>query len=345
MNQNGIGRSPFRGEKNNLMPRIGFAYELSKKTVLRGGYGIFFNTLGVNTILPLQTGFAQSTPIQASLDNGLTYRATTANPFPTGLLPPRGPAAGLSSNLGQTLTAYYRPNLQGYAQRWSFGVQRLLPGQLVVDTSYVANRGTRLDVEREVNATPNQYLSTLPARDQPRIDSLSQQFPNPFRGTDPIYGANISRANLLRPFPQFGSITLELPVGYSWYHSLQVRAERRFLNGFTIQSAYTWSKSMEAIEYLNLADALPYESISSFNRPHRLASSGIWEVPLGRGRRFGGKMPPVADFVAGGWQIGAIVALQSGGPMGFGNAIFNGDIRSLALPGGERDVDRWFNTN
>ncbi|MBL8216463.1 MAG: TonB-dependent receptor [Bryobacterales bacterium] len=344
VNQNGNGRAPFLGEKNNLMPRIGFAYELSKKTVLRGGYGIFFNTLGVNTILPLQTGFEQSTPIQASLDSGLTYRATTANPFPTGLLQPKGPAGGLASNLGQSLTAYYRPNLRGYAQRWSFGVQQLLPFQVVLDTSYVANRGTRLDVEREVNATPNQYLSTSPVRDQARIDYLSQQFPNPFRGTDPIYGANISRANLLRPFPQFGSIRIELPVGYSWYHSLQVRAERRFANGFTIQGAYTWSKTMEAIEYLNAADSLPYESISSFNRPHRMASSGIWEVPLGRGRRFGTAMPRAVDFVAGGWQIGAIVTLQSGGPMGFGNAIFNGDIRNIAIPNADRDVDRWFNT-
>ncbi len=336
-------RSPFLGEKNNVMPRIGFAYELTKKTVLRGGYGIFFNTLGVNTILPLQTGFTQPTPIQASLDSGLTYRATTGNPFPTGLLAPQGAAGGLASNLGQALSTYYRPNLQGYAQRWSFGIQQVLPAQLAVDVSYVANRGTRLDVEREINATPNQYLSTLSTRDDARINYLSQQFPNPFRGTNPIYGANISRANLLRPYPQFGGITLELPVGYSWYHSLQVRAERRFQNGFTFQAAYTFSKLMEAIEYLNPADSLPYESISSFNRPHRLASSGIWEVPLGRGRRFGSSLSRPADYVIGGWQIGAIVALQSGGPMGFGNAIFNGDVRNIALPGAQRDVDRWFN--
>jgi hypothetical protein len=336
-------RSPFLGEKNNVMPRIGFAYELTKKTVLRGGYGIFFNTLGVNTILPLQNGYTQATPIQASLDSGLTYRATTANPFPAGLIQPQGSAAGLATNLGQALTAYYRPNLQGYAQRWSLGVQQVLPAQLAIDVSYVANRGTRLDVEREINATPLRYLSTSPVRDDARINYLSQQFPNPFRGTDPIYGANISRANLLRPYPQFGNILIEQPVGYSWYHSLQVRAERRFANGFTFQGAYTFSKLMEAIEYLNTADSLPYESVSSFDRPHRLASSGIWEVPVGRGRRFGSSMSRSLDYVVGGWQIGAIVALQKGGPMGFGNAIFNGDIKKISLPGGQRDVDRWFN--
>ncbi|MFN0105834.1 MAG: TonB-dependent receptor domain-containing protein [Bryobacteraceae bacterium] len=345
VNRGGAGRSPFQGEKNNFMPRIGFALQLAPQTIVRGGYGIFFNTLGVNTILPLQTGFTQSTPIQASLDSGLTYRATTANPFPSGLLQPGGPAGGLATNLGQSLTTYLYPNKQGYAQRWSLGVQHVLPGQLLLDTSYVANRGTRLDVSRELNAPPAEYLSRSPVRDQARIDFLSQQFPNPFRGTDPIYGANISRANLLRPYPQFGGISQEQPIGYSWYHSLQIRAERRFAQGFTFQLAYTWAKTMEAVEYLNEADALPYESISAFDRTQRMASSGIWEVPIGKGRKFAAGMPGPVDFILGGWQIGAVVALQSGGPLGFGNAIFNGDIDNISIPVGERDVDRWFNTD
>lgn len=345
VNTNGYGRSPFLGEKNNFMPRIGFAYQLGKDTILRGGYGIYYNTLGVNTILPLQTGFTQSTPIQASLDSGVSYRATTANPFPSGLLQPKGPDGGLATNLGQSLTTYFRPNKQGYAQRWSFGVQHMLPGQFLLDASYVANRSIRLDAERNMNATPNQYLSLSPTRDQPRIDFLSQQFPSPFAGTNPIYGANISRANLLKPFPHFGDLMVEQPIGYSWYHSLQVRAERRFLQGFTFQLAYTWSKSMEALEFLNVADTAPYESISSFDRTHRIASSGIWEVPVGRGRKFAANLARPLDFVLGGWQIGAIVALQSGGPLGFGNAIFNGDIKSIPLPAGQQDVDRWFNVN
>jgi len=345
VNTNGFGRSPFLGEKNNFMPRIGFALQVAKNTIVRGGYGIFFNTLGVNTILPLQTGFTQATPIQATLDSGLTYIATTANPFPGGLLPPRGTAGGLETNLGQGVEAYFRPNKQGYAQRWSLGVQHVLPGQLLLDTSYVANRGTRLDVQRNMNATPNEYLSRSPVRDQARIDYLSQQIPNPFRGTNPIYGANITRANLLKPFPHFGDINLEEPTGYSWYHSLQVRAERRFLQGFTFQLAYTWSKTMEAVEFLNAAGTVPYESVSSFDRTHRIASSGIWEVPVGRGRKFAASLPKPVDLFLGGWQIGAIVALQSGGPMGFGNAIFTGDIKNIPLSGDERDVDRWFNVD
>jgi hypothetical protein len=207
----------------------------------------------------------------------------------------------------------------------------------------VGSRVTRLAVSREYNATPAQYLSTSPVRDQGTINFLSASFPNPFNGIDPIYGRNMSRGNLLRPYPQFGSITGDEPIGYSWYHSLQVRGEKRFSHGYTVQLAYTFSKLMEATEFLNATDPMPYESISGLDRPHRLAASGIWKIPVGRGRRYGSSMPRALDSVVGGWQLGAVVSRQSGGPLGFGNAVFSGDIKNIALPSGERDVDRWFN--
>ncbi|MFB3829433.1 MAG: TonB-dependent receptor domain-containing protein [Bryobacteraceae bacterium] len=338
-------RSPYAPEKNNLMPRIGFAYQLRPSTVLRGGYGIYYDTIGIAKIVPIQTGFTQVTPIQASLDSGLSFRATTANPFPAGLIAPAGAAGGLKTNLGQALEFYNRGLKQPYSQRWSLGVQQTLPAQLLLEGAYVASRGVRVGVDRELNSTPAQYLSTKPYRDQPTIDWLSAQFPSPLRGLDPIYGANISRANLLKPYPEFGSITAEEPIGYSWYHSLQVRSERRFSQGFTFQLAYTFSKLMEATEFLNSTDPMPYETIASLDRPHRLAASGIWEIPVGRGRRFGAGLPAVVDRVIGGWQLGAVVTRQSGAPLNFGNVIFNGDIKNIALPSDKRSVDRWFNVD
>jgi len=132
-------------------------------------------------------------------------------------------------------------------------------------------------------------------------------------------------------------------AGYSWYHSLQVRGEKRFSQGYTFQLGYTWSKLMEATSFLNPTDPRPYESIGAFDRTHRLSMSGIWEVPLGRGRRFGARLPAPANFIAGGWQIGSLVVRQSGAALGFGNIIFNGDLKNIPLPKGQRDVDRWFN--
>jgi hypothetical protein len=343
-NQNGSGRSPFKGEKNNVMPRIGLAYRLFDGTVVRAGYGMYIDTIGVNSTRAIQTGFSQTTPIQASLDEGLTFVASAANPFPNGLLAPLGSAAGLRSNLGQSLEFYLPEREHPYSQRWSVGVQQLLPWQFVGEATYVGSRGTRLPVIRELNATPAQYLSTSPTRDQATIEYLSATFPNPFLGTNPIFGSRISRADLLRPYPQFGSITVSESIGSSWYHALQTRAERRMAGGFTFQLGYTWSKLMEATEFLNPTDPSPYKSIGALDRTHRLTMSGIWEVPVGRDRRFGDSLPAVVNLFAGGWQLAGVVVRQSGAPLGFGNVPFTGDPKDLALPKDERTIARWFNT-
>lgn len=341
---NGVGSTPFQTESNNFMPRIGFAWQVSPKTVFRGGYGMFYDVVGVNRSSAIQTGFSQSTPIQPSLDNGLTFIATNANPFPNGLRPPLGAAGGLRTNLGQNLE-FYLPNRKNpYSQRWSFGLQQQLAGFLLEGT-YVGNRGTRLGVDRNLNLTPAEYLSTSPVRDNATINFLSAQVDNPFAGTDPIYGARISRANLLRPYPHFGNIFVEEPIGYNWYHSLQVRSERRLSNGFTFQLAYTWSKLMEAVEFLNPTDQTPYESISGLDRPHRVAASFIYEMPFGRGRRFAGNAGRPLDLLIGGWQLNGIVSYQSGSPLGFGNAIFNGNIEDLRIPQSQRTAERWFNVD
>ncbi len=341
----GVGGNPrnyWRGESNNLMPRFGFAYQVLPKTVLRGGYGLFFNSIGVNQTNSIQIGFSQTTPIQASLDNGLTFQATSANPFPSGLIPPPGAAGGLTTNLGQGLSYFEPARRQGYAQRWSFGFQQEVPQGFVIEASYVANRSTRLPVNRESNAVPGQYLSTSPVRDQPAINFLNAQFTNPFFGLAPVYPRQISRAQLLRPYPHFGGITALQPIGYGWYHSLQSRIEKRFSKGFTFQLSYTFSKAMEAIGFLNDVDARLHEVVAQIDRPHRLTASGIWELPLGRGRRFGSGWHPAVNFIFGGWQLNGIMQRQSGEPLGFGNRILTGSLDQIALSNDRRSVDGWF---
>lgn len=98
---------------------------------------------------------------------------------------------------------------------------------------------------------------------------------------------------------------------------------------------------MEATEFLNGADPRPYEVIAALDRTHAWRGSGIWEIPVGRGRRFGGQMNTVAQFLAGGWQLGGSWQNQSGQPLSFGNRIFSGDLNLVALPNDERSVDGW----
>ncbi len=340
------GRDYWNAQKNNIQPRIGLAYQLRPKTILRAGYGIFTGSIGVNYTNTNQTGFSQSTPIQASLDNGLTYVATNANPFPTGLIAPVRSSAGLSTNLGQSVTFFPDSRTHPYSQRWSFGVQQELPQKFMIEVSYVGNRNTRLSINRELSYTPAQYLSTSPVRDQATIDFLGKTFPNPYFGLNPIYGTVISRANLLRPYSQFsGNPNVQLigdPAGYSWYHSLQSRIERRFANSWTVQASYTWSKAMEAAEFLNPQDPMPAESISSLDRPNRFTGSGIWELPFGQKRKWGSSWNRGLDFIAGGWQLGGIYQHQSGAALGFGNRIFNGTFANIVRSNDTRSVDSWF---
>lgn len=128
--------------------------------------------------------------------------------------------------------------------------------------------------------------------------------------------------------------------GYTWYHSLQVRLDRRFRNGFTAITAYTYSKTMEATQYLNAADPTPYRVISTIDRPHNLAVSGIYEMPVGTGKRLlGNANRPVNAFI-GGWQLNGVFELTSGQPLEFGNVLFQGDFSKLVLPSNQRTIDQ-----
>ena len=345
----GVGGNPrtyWNNQGVKWNPRIGLAYQWLPGTVLRAGYGIFYSPNGILRTNSIQSGFSRSTPITASADSGLTFIATLANPLPSGLLPVLGASGGLTTTLGQSTSAFALERKPGYAQRWSLGFQQKLPLSFVGEASYVGNRGTRLPVSRSLSFTPRQYLSTSPVRDQATIDFLSRNFPNPFFGLNPQFtSANISRGQLLTRYPHFSSVTFEDPIGYSWYHSLQTRLERRFRQGFTLQAAYTWSKAMDATTFLNASDPGPYESLSDIDRTHRATGSGIYELPFGKGRRFGAGMHPLLQFFAGGWQITGVVQRQSGAPLGFGQALFVGDSSKIVLPSPQRNTDRWFNTD
>ena len=192
-------------------------------------------------------GFSQTTPIQPSLDNGLTFIASLANPFPNGLLDPLGPSGGLQTNLGQNISFFPKDRKMPYAQRWSLGIEQEIRMGFVVEAAYVGNRGTRLPVNRDINATPAQYLSTSPTRDQATINYLGASFPNPFFGLNPQYTQTITRANLLRPYPEFGTITYPDPMAIRGITHCSRASRNASVRAYTLQLGYTWSKAMDAI--------------------------------------------------------------------------------------------------
>ncbi len=341
---NGTPRELWNAAAVEWMPRIGLAYQMNEKTVIRVGYGIFFGAIGAFNSTSNLAGFSQSTPMQPTSDNGLTFPVKLANPLPTGLLNPLGSAGGLSTNVGQAISFFATDRKASYANRWSFGVQHQLPGNFMLEATYVGNRSTHLPVSRNINYIPASYLSRTPFRDTATINYLGQAFSNPFYGLNPQFTSQtMARSSLLLPYPEFGNITYLDPVGYSWYHSLQAQAEKRFSKGFTFQMAYTWSRAMEATSFLNAQDPMPYESLSTIDRAHRVTGSGIFELPFGQGRHFGRQMPKALDFIVGGWQLSTVFQRQSGQPIDWGQMIITGS-GSLALPSNQRSADHWFNT-
>ncbi len=348
--------SLWKTDTNNFMPRIGFAYSWNDKTVIRGGYGIFFGPLGERRVDVIQNGYARQTPFTPTL-NGLPPYTTLSNPFPTGLLPPTGSSAGVETDLGNNIAFFNPKPLAPKSQRWQIGIQRELPGRIMVDISYVGNRGTELQssnstsggaLPKDYNAIPQKYLSTLTTRDQAKIDYLSLQIANPFYLLFPgtiAQNSKITRANLLKPYPQFGTITSTDNLGYSWYHALQFQVDKRFEQGLQAHLSYTWSKAMDAMDYQNPGDALPYYCISPQDHTHRMAVSAIYELPWGRERKYFSGMNAVADTFLGGWQVQGVYIYQTGAPVTWSalNVVYSGNLADIALSG--RNVDKWFNTS
>jgi hypothetical protein len=154
----------------------------------------------------------------------------------------------------------------------------------------------------------------------------------------------VARQQLLLAYPEFTSVTANQPVGYSWYHALQVLTERRFANGFTVQFNWVWSKFMEATSFLNAGDPVPSPVISDLDRTHVLHGSGIYELPFGRGKRFLSTAHGLTRTLVDGWQLEASWQHNTGAPLGFGDALLVQSLQSVALPSGQQTIAHWFNT-
>lgn len=345
---NGQPRELWRRDKNNLAPRVSIAYNLSGSTVLRAGYGIFFGPLGMRRTDVRQNGFASDVRIVPTRDSGLTFFGTLSNPFPDGIDQPAGAARGAMTDVGNAITFFDSAPVAYYNQRWQFSVQRQVRGNNMVEVAYVGNRSTKMEISRDLNVVNNPLLSRSPFFDPQRVNYLTANIPNPFRGLPGVAGSlgvnnTVLRENLLKPFPQFAAVNTGTYQGYAWYHSLQVRGTRRLATGLNVNAAFTWSKNMNALRFLNPGDAMPYESLSANDRPFRVTSSVIYQLPFGRRSPLLRRIPRWADSLVGGWQISGIYTFQSGQPLAWDDTIFLGDPNDIAR--GPRDVSRWFNVD
>jgi hypothetical protein len=333
-------------DKTNFEPRAGFAYSLNQRTVLRGGFGLYAVPFIIDAVH--QDGFSQTTPIVSTLDSGLTFVNNLTNPFPNGKQSPTGSSLGLTSLLGRGITVVPVDRRQGKSARWSVGIERQLPGSWVAEATYVGSHGYNLTTTIDLDPVPAQFQSTSPSRDTALIALLDANVSNPFFGLIP--GQNlglsnvVSRRQLLRPFPQFTSISSQAYDGSNQFNSAQFRVERRFRGGYTLLTSYTWSHFTEQVSKLNPTDTHYENRLSDNDVPHRLTVSGIWELPFGKGHPHGGGSA-LADVLAGGWSVQVLGQAQSGRPITLGNLYFNGNLNQLITNISSTTVDNAFNTS
>ncbi len=336
---------------NNIAPRLGFAYRLDNKTVVRGGAGIYY---GMNFATNWQyggTGWNKGVNVIFSKDSGINQYATFENPFPVGFV---GPQQGKYGEL--TLYGYNNHNHGSNTFRnaeiyqWNLGIQRELPGDVLVEVNYSANRSTHLPWNY---STENRNYISAANRVAYGTAGLAALVPNPFQflftqvpgrpapvfnEADSIYNdPTIPQVDLLRPYPQFPGIFAGFPefVATSTYQSAQVRFEKRLSHGLSITGSYTFSKFIDDSDSggnawignigfagapQDLTNLRAEKSVSANDTPQRLAFAAIYELPVGRGRALGRDMNRVLNGAFGGWQVNTFVTFQSGQPLVFSDS-------------------------
>jgi hypothetical protein len=337
---NGQPRTIFAMNKFLVQPRIGFAYLLDHKTVIRGGFGttyLQYPGRGFNY------GFSQSTTYVGSTDSGAHQNGNPINnPFPTISMPVQS-SYGLMTELGDS------PNVGNYqykipsAINYSLGFERQLNAHTTIDVSYVGTIGTKQGTSDNINRTNLGYRENCNiemgatvatynnCNNQPSDStaaSNSEWVANPFRNVDGFstdrtgnsngYYSNkyLQKMQFTRPMPQFGDITqYDLNGGRTQYDSLQIVATHRWSNELTAHGNFVWSKTMDSGGYADTDYRILNHHIDTGTYKWRFATNAAWHLPVGQGRKFLGNSNRLVDSAVGGWTMGVVYYYQAGNPV------------------------------
>jgi len=318
----------------DLAPRIGFAYAVMPKLVLRGGYGIYYarNFYGGNGPDP---GYSTS-GVWTSSSDGVHVTTPLSQAFQTGLVPVTGNALGGLTQVGQSPSVVDRNRPDPLTQNFSFGFQYAFSTNDVLDVNYVGIRGRRITLGGfNYGQLDPKYLSMGSA--------LNTAMPtNPYATALATLGLTApscpyTTAQSLMPYPEFcGAVSAQgEPVGQNNYNALQASFKHRFGAGLIFTASYTFSKFMSDTggpeEWGSINGDQGGSSIRNFYNlkgdwsvdggdiPQSLVLNYVYDLPFGRGKQLGGSMNKVEDAVVGGWQLSGITTFQSGFPMAIGS--------------------------
>jgi hypothetical protein len=339
----GQPRNAYNIDWGNLAPRLGFAYAINPKTVIRGGWGFMF-AYGIEG--GTRSGFSISTPYTTSLNGGATPADYFLNgtPYPSGAIQPVGSSLGLETNLGNGGGIDFPQRKIPRSTMMSLGFQRALPGHTTLSMKYSGNYARALRTQgvfQWINGDlpltwgypelqQNNYNSTL-------ASELNARVPNPYYGVVPVNSgvgssSTIDAVNLLVPLSQFGLVgDYTNPYGKSWYDSLQVKLDKRLYgsnHGLSYQLAYTYSKNMELTSYRNgwpWQDPHPIYEPVGYDRTSVLSLAGEWDLPMGRGSRyiFRNASGTWGEAING-WRMDWLFSDSSGTPLGIPDSWYVG---------------------
>ena len=357
---NGRRRNVYNTDYSNIQPRAGFAFSLTKSTVLRGGFGIYHRA---PSNAQLSYGFSQTTNYIRSFDGGVTPSAgltgpySLENPFPNGYQAPTGASAGLLTNIGNgfSVDGANLPIPRTY--EFSFGIQQRLPWSSVFEIAYGGNQTVHEPVNIQFDYL-NQANFDLGSRTP---STLNTSVPNPFQGVLPANSTlggptQVSAWNLRRPYPQFNGVEIyNNPIGKYRWDALMLSLEKKaFGDGgpgmLTYVFAYTFSKSYEQNHFLSTQNptinnvALQGQLIKELDNqdiPQSVALSGIWNLPIGKGSKFLSFNNRAAGYLVNGWSLDFILTYVSGYPTGKPNALFS--CGSYVVP--NQNFNQWFNND
>ena len=349
----------------SLAPRVGVAYQLDSKTVLRAGFATLYHSqIAEASIVPTDS-FSASNQMVATLDGARPFN-TLSNPFPSGLITPTRGSLGYLTNVGADAYAILGSNSEKipYLFQWNFNVQRQLPYNILVEAGFTTTRGHQLNRPPvNINELSPQYVSLG--------NQLNQLVSNPFYGvagvpsTSILAQPQVQLGQLLRPYPQFINVTAYDRNGSnSEYYGATVKVEKRFSHGLTLLGSFTGSKLIDDFSGIptwlgsgpardrTYYDAKRERAINEEDVPKRLTVAYTYELPFGKGKRFLNSGIP--GQIAGGWQLSSIHTFSSGIPIqvvggtayhgfGAGTQRPNSTGKSASISGRAEDkLRRWF---
>ncbi len=347
-NRGGPG-SPYRNDWDNLQPRIGLIQRINNWLSARATYGRTY--LGLSSsgqVGVYTTDFQRSTPFISKAPNGVDAGQPWANPYPAGFLEPLAGELGLLTGIGTGVTIPNPDFEVPYTDQWMAGVDIQLPFNIGLDVAYVGNQVSKVAVSRNLNVVPRSENDKAIPSLGGNTGYLNVTFPNPFAGLVPGQGLDlptVSRGTLLRPYPQFGGITMNrLNLGAAYYNALETVVRKRYSNGLMFAVNYAWMKLEDKLNFLTDWDAEPYRDLQGDQREHRVTITTLVDLPFGPGRKIGGHTSGFVGGLIGGWQFNTIGEIQSGRPLGLNSGAIQLDA-NVALAKSEQSFQRWFDNS